>query len=300
MSPVIVALGIYACADDASSDALTDTGATPSPTQPDATVEPHDSAPPTSVMRLAHLARGSEPIDFCWKTQGAGSFEGPILGGGVVIADAGDADAGTPSLSYRDVSRYVELASSGTLTIAIVPAGAPCGQSLVTGDVTLDPGKLSTVMFSGIAGSDAGDQLAVTSFVDDHGTDPQHASVRIIHAALGPNAVPIAVRASAGDTIDLAAVVEPRKAGSASTTVNALGYATIAPVPNPASIAVAPIAITDSGPTPGWQSTATTLDLHGNTVHTGFVLAGENAPYEVLWCADTSTLGELGACLLVK
>lgn len=316
--PPLLALAAYACSDDASDGSITDTDNPPAPTLPDATVLPSDSGSPKSIMRLAHLATGLdiEKVDFCWKSAGSGSFEGPVLGAGVVVgddagqdagddadldaevADAGDASVGA-TLAYREVSRYVTLDGSGPLTLAVVPAGRPCGASMIVADVTLDPGKLNTVMLAGSATSDAGDALGVTAFTDDRTTIPTSARVRVIHAALGPDAVPIAVRASSGITVDLAARVEPRHTGTASTTVDAFGYATIAPLPSPATIAVSPAEASDGG-TPGWQSMPAPLDLRGESLHTAFVLTGEGAPYEVLWCTDTSTSGDNTTCVLLK
>ena len=306
----VVVLAAYACGSDAGGDSLVDTGGSGPTTLVDASVTPHDAGPPKSIMRLAHLASDVAPIDFCWQTARAGTFEGPMLGGQFSIdagddaeaGDAGDAgdDGGTLGLGYREVSRYVTLEGSGPLTIAIVPAGKPCGASLVVADVTLDPGKLTTVMLSGSQGSDAGDQLALGSFTDDRTTTRESARVRIIHAALGPDAVPIAVRASSGTTVDLAARVEPRKATTPSDVIDGLGYATVSPLPSPATISVSPAAAGEAGAAPGWQSMGANLDLHGDSLHTGFVLNGEGTPYQVLWCSDTTTTGDRTSCSILR
>ena len=305
---------------------------------PDAAVGPRDSAAPATTMRLAHVAPGLGPVDFCYRTASSSSFEGPVLNGGIGTikrdagADGGDADApadagepdddagdaggdaGTASVGYRTVSRYLTLGASGPLTIALVAPGATsCATPLLSADVTLDPGKLSTVAIVGHPGDDAGDaQVAMVAFIDDRTTVPDQARVRMVHAALGtPSGRAasslLAVRASGATTLTLAELIEPKKAAAPSATVpvDSLGYATIPPLPAPAQLVVGAAA----GGTPpagdaavdSWVSSAGELDLRGGSLHTGFVLSSdEQHPYEVLWCTDTALAGERTLCTLVR
>jgi hypothetical protein len=233
--------------------------------------------------------------------------------------DDGGADGGAASVGYRTVSRYLTLDASGPLTIALIAPGATsCATPLFTADVTLDPGKLSTVAIVGLSDTDAsGSALSLVAFTDDRETKPAMTRVRMIHAALGgpggrAASGALSVRASSSQTVTVADHVDPKKAGapSAVVPVDSLGYATLAPVPSPAQLAVgaADIAPADMGGPPAtdassdsWVSQASELDLNGSTLHTGFILTGgDQQPFEVLWCTDTSTTGDLTTCTLVK
>ena len=307
---------------------------------PDAAVGPSDGEAPGTTMRLAHVASTLGLVDFCYRMANTSSFEGPVLGGGLggvgrdgAADDGGDAgtggdldasaaddggDAGAPdggaaSVGYRTVSRYLTLQAAGPLTIALVAPGATsCATPLFTADVTLDPGKLATVAIVGGPAADGGDpELSLVAFIDDRMTVPSKARVRMIHAALGTAArAPagaLAVRASAAQTVTIAERVEPKKAAapSESVPVDSLGYATIAPVPSPAQLAVGPAPNTPPAGADvsldSWVSLAGELRLVGASLHTGFVLSGDgNQPFEVLWCTDTSTSGDRTTCELVR
>ena len=313
-------------------------------TLPDAAVGPSDAQSAATTMRLAHVAPDLGPVDFCYRMAKTSSFQGPVLGGGLGattldagtagdggdassanldagITDAGITDAGTSdedggaaSVGYRTVSRYLTLEASGPLTIALIAQGATsCAAPLFTADVTLDPGKLSTVAIVGVRGADAGDApLSLAAFTDDRTTTTAMARVRMIHAALGvpggrDAAGALAVRAASAQTVTIAERVEPKKAGapSAAVPVDSLGYATLAPVPSPAHLAVGAATMTGPATTDAasdsWVSQAAPLDLRGGSLHTGFVLTGqEQQPFEVLWCTDTSTSGDRTTCALVR
>ena len=305
---------------------------------PDAGVVGSDTGEPATTMRLAHVASDLGPVDFCYRRAKTTSFEGPVLGGGLGIGtkdaaagdaddsgsaafdasddaatDGGDAGSGPASVTYRTVSKYLQLDASGPLQIALVAPGATsCATPLFIADVTLDPGKLSTVAIVGRQDGDAGNtQLALVAFTDDRMTTPEKARVRMIHAASGKSAGreasgALAARAAAGaQTVTIAERVEPKKAASPSAMapVDTLGYATVVPIPSPAQLAVGPAAT----PAPGgdasadsWVSAAGVLGLTGGSLHTGFILTGDNDPFEVLWCTDTSTSGERTTCALVR
>jgi hypothetical protein len=303
---------------------------------PEAAVGKSDAGTPATTMRLAHVAAELGPVDFCYRTAKASSFEGPVLGGGLGTvkhdggAEAGTGDAGEPSdggpvdasggdagvaaIGYRTVSRYLTLEASGTLTIILVAPGATsCTTPLLTANVTLDPGKLATVAIVGrsdVDGSAAA--LGLVAFIDDRTLTADKARVRMIHAAFGaprgdaatpdpPTA--LAVRAVGAAAITIAERIEPKKAGSPSAIVpvDALGYATIAPLPSPAQLAVGAAADTKSDAAiDSWVSEAGELGLVGSSLHTGFVLTGTEKPFEVLWCTDTSTSGDRTTCSLVR
>ena len=226
--------------------------------------------------------------------------------------DEAGADGGAPRVGYRTVSRYLTLAASGPLTIALVaPGSTSCATPLFTADVTLDPGKLVDGRpSSGRTGADGGTGvLALVAFIDDRMTMPAKARVRMVHAALGTEtrapAGSLSVRASGSQTVTLAESVEPKKAASpsAAVPVDSLGYATIEPVPSPAQLAVGAAAspTASDASSDSWVSQAGALDLRGGSLHTGFVLSGgDDQPFEVLWCTDTSTTGDATTCTLVR
>ena len=305
-------------------------------TLPEAGVGRSDADAPATTMRLAHVAADLGPVDFCYRAAKGTSFEGPVLGGGIgdpkrdggaeagaddsgprgdATAD-GDGDGGggggggASAVSYRSVSRYLTLGATGPLTIALVaPGSTSCASPLFTADVTLDPGKLATVAIVGLSAPDAGvADRALVAFIDDRTTVADKARVRMINAAFGTAAAPtsasLAVRAASGQTITLAPRVEPRKAGTLTGTipVDALGYATVDALPSPAQLAVGGAADTNADAAVySWVSSAGELRLQGGSLHTGFVLTGEDGkPFEVLWCTDTSTSGELTTCERVR
>ncbi len=331
-----------ACGDGAgSSDGGGNDGDGGSSGLSDAAVGPSDAAAPATTMRLAHVAEDLGPVDFCYRMAKTSSFEGPVLGGGLggnTAGDAGKADGGDASptadpldagdassgdsgdagadggaarVGYGTVSRYLTLSASGPLTIALVaPGSTSCATPLFTADVTLDPGKLSTVAIVGRTAADAGDgALALVAFIDDRMTTPAKARVRMINAALGTEsrapAAALSVRASGSQTVTVAESIEPKKAASPSATVpvDSLGYATIAPLPAPARLAVGAAAspMASDASSDSWVSLPGSLDLRGGSLHTGFVLSGrDQPPFEVLWCTDTSTTGDATTCMIVR
>jgi hypothetical protein len=244
---------------------------------------------------------------------------------GAAASDAGEVDAAAvpslPSLAYGEVTKYLVLQSSGPMTIAIVVGGATsCASPIAKGDVTLDPGKLSTVAVFSRPADGGAPALEVAAFTDDRTTATETARVRVIHAALGTSAAQaesaLAVRASAAKTTVLADRVEPRHAATPSeaVSVDALGYVTTAPIPPPATIAVGP-APTDGGAGfEPWLSKPYDLGLTGGSLHTAFIMNGAAVPaptaadaatarkasFRLLWCADTTTQGDRTTCGWVR
>ncbi|CAN5770550.1 hypothetical protein BH11MYX4_BH11MYX4_10480 [soil metagenome] len=330
LSLALASAGVYAlaCGEDASGGGGGggNGGDGGGGTLPEAAVGKTDADAPATTMRLAHVAADLGPVEFCYRAARSTSFEGPVLGGGIgdPKRDGGDdgggavsdasldaADAGASAVGYRTVSRYLTLGAAGPLTLALVaPGSTSCASPLLFAYVTLDPGKLATVAIVGLGAGDGGAaECGLVAFIDDRTTVPSEARVRMVNAAFGTAAAPttpvaLAVRAVGAQTITLAERVEPKKAGSPSTAVpvDALGYATIGPLPSPAQLAVGAAADTktDAG-VDSWVSTAGELHLQGGSLHTGFVLTGEDAkPFEVLWCTDTSTSGDRTTCELVR
>lgn len=309
----LAALAAQACAEGNTPGARDGTSRGDGPSGvPDAGVSGGDAGAARATMRLAHLAHDLGAVDFCWRDAKAASFEGPALargsggkkdggddaGDAAAAPDASDGGSG-PAPTYASASTYRTLDVAGPLTIAIVEAGASsCASPVFVGDVTLDPGKLSTVAVLGRRGSDAGDALGLVAYTDDRHTEAQKARVRVVHAALAGTAAPIAVRAVGASAALITERVEPKRSSTASATipVDVLGYATIAPIPPPASLTITPAAGEDGGAS--WQSASGDLGLAGGSLHTAFVLTG--APYEILWCADTNTSGETVDCRIVR
>lgn len=325
-APVVLARAALACGDGGPpNDVFSDDAAAP-PSPIEAGFGGNEAAVPSGTIRFAHLADGVGPIDFCYRAAGTANFVGPVISGGGAHADAGagdaaadgDADAeagpnvfddaGAPAVAPRAVTAYLTLAAAGSVRIAIVARGAAsCTDRIVETDVTLDPGKLVTVALLGSgAVYDAGNldevrALGLVAFTDDRSTIADKARVRVVHAALAGTLPSLAVRAVGAIAVPLADVVAPRHAASASATipVDALGYATAAPLASPAAIGVDPVADADGGGA-SWQSAPADLGLSGGSLHTAFVVTGTSAPYAVLWCTDTSLTGDQTTCALLK
>jgi hypothetical protein len=311
-----------ACALSGDVSSFVDDDAGRSLDRRDAFAPNEDGGASFGTVRLAHLAPDLGRIDFCYAAHSS-SFDGPILHGGGSVADAAapdananadaaadaadtlpdasDADAAAiAGMVYGAVTKYFTLHATGTITVAIVRAGVTsCANPIARGTVTLDPGKLSTIALFGSASvqADAGDSggPALVAFIDDRTTKPDRARVRMIHAA---KAEALTVRA---ESTAIAERLEPRKTASPaqSIPVDELGFATIAPVAPPAALAVARLPL-DPLDASFWQSAPMDLDLRGDSLHTGFVLDGPDAGFEVLWCADRTTTAELTACIRVR
>lgn len=321
----VVAAGVAACSSelaDGKLDGLSDASA-PAPPFDSGGLD-DDAAAPQTGMRVAHLAPDVGRIDFCLAAARTASFEGPVLGAGngSVKKDAGtdaDADAASTSasdagdelsLGFEEMTSYLTLDITGPLTIAIVAAGAgSCANPIVVDDVTLDPGKLSTVVLMGVGDQDGGASgLRVAAFTDDTQVVAASARARMIHAALAPLGnvaqTSLAVSLTSGATGSLADRVEPRRASSpsASVPIDVLGYAKIAPVAAPAKLSVSALADggSDAAATSVWQGPSKDLDLTGGSVHTGFMVTTKAGAFEVVWCADKTMTNTRTACVVVK
>jgi hypothetical protein len=283
-------------------------------------------------MRLVHLSPDLGPIDFCWRLSGAATFNGPMLGpfadggagggdagstdtgsdgaaGDATLADSGASDSSTASdgglhaFDFGSMSGDVTLPAAGTLDIALVSAWQQtCGQPLLVGQVTLDAGKHATVAVMGLARVDAAAQqaLSLTSFTDDTTADAQNARVRMIHAALGwsdGSGPAPALDARVGQML-VAAQIDPRHASAASSTppVDALGYATLAPVTSYRMLHLD--SLPDAGPAT-WSTPNVDLQLLAGSMHTGFVVGHPQGALGVLWCSEAKTSGATAMCGLL-
>ncbi len=134
--------GAGACTgDDHATDASDDRyGIRPTPDSggDDAATDGGPAA--TATMRLAHLSPDLPPIDFCWRTSGAATYNGPVLGGrsdaGAQDAAAGDAwpDAADATLDSQggDADATVEdgaAADAGGYDADAAPSDASDAQT---------------------------------------------------------------------------------------------------------------------------------------------------------------------------
>jgi hypothetical protein len=101
-----------------------------------------------ATMRLAHLSPGLPPIDFCWRSTGAATYNGPVLGApaDAGVADAaGDADATLEAgddASGDDASGNYDASDAGMAADAEAGTGPPDGgiAALSFGHMTGDIG----------------------------------------------------------------------------------------------------------------------------------------------------------------
>jgi hypothetical protein len=233
----------------------------------------------------------------------AGELDGMATDGG------GTAGATGAGLSPLAVSRYIELPSAGTFDFAIVRAGSgSCGTPYFTQQVTLDAGKMTTVVLtlapgpapnSGVdaSGFQGGMPLGLLSFTDEPDVLSSAARMRFINVARLPNSSVAGVALSVG-VVDwtgmlwpLASVVNPDSVASPSSippVVDELGYhqgLAVDTVGGQDRDAVRVGTIGDSAAL-SWTSDRVQLDLSPASVHTGFILAGTAGQFAVLWCDD--------------
>jgi hypothetical protein len=251
---------------------------------------------------------------------------------GVGAVDAGRSDGaaaeagetGNPSaqgLAPLTLSRPIYLRPAGTFEVAVVQGGVgSCASPYLTQQVTLDPGKSTTVVLTrgsgatpdsglsatdGGSGSSEGVPLSLLSFTDEPGATFAAARTRFINVASLPGsdaggaALSVAVVDGLDETglLPLASVVDPGSAASPSSTppvVDALGYHDGLAIDPPSlsgmviSRRAFRLARIGSPAAFAWTSSKEQLDLSVASVHTGFILAGEEdaGAFAVLWCDD--------------
>lgn len=266
-------------ASDAGRDASADEDAADATEPPDATLE---AGAPAEGGAVDATADGTSRND-------AGDAAGP--------SDAALSDAATPQppVAFGSMSAAVTLPTSGTLDIALVPAGRLSCGSQVAGTVTLDAGKISTVAVMGLAGAEAGSDSALTlvAFTDEL-SDASVAKVRFVHAALGwPDASSgpapsLSVRAG---SVVLAPEVDPRHVTTQTTMppVDPLGFASVMPVSGETVLTLS--ALGDAGTARAWSTGFVGIDALPGTVHTGFVVSLRAGALGVAWCGVGPTVG---------
>jgi hypothetical protein len=322
---------VAACSPAAETVKEPEPDRTPSPPPSTTTTGASDagsSERAAATFRVAHLAAGIGPIDFCYRAPGTEAYEGPVLGTWTESRDAGkswirdassadaqddadDADAPSDAAPIEDaasidpsalapleVTSYLSSRASGTFVFAIVAAGSPsCKAPLLEGSVTLDAGKRATILVVAGAWLDAAASPdGIIALTDDAMVDPSGARLRLVHAAPG---VP-ALRASlafAGAPIALADAIEPGHAATeslASPRVDALGYHVEPPIASLVSLHLEPKAGGDA-----WMSAPADLGLRTATNHTGFIVGDGASPRAIVWCDDTEVTGKKTRCAIV-
>ena len=283
-----------------------------------------DSGVPSGTLRLVHAAPGLPAIDFCTRSGPQDLFVGPVLGrdrprdGGsdaprpdgatspdASIDDAGAQDAWAPQDAQADAqaslgvapssaSQYVSVEGSGTLEVAIVPAGTgSCGQPLALGQVTLEPGRLKTVVVYGLP-QDAGRAAGVAAFDDAPEVTPNRAKIRLIHASAGPlPRLTATLYSTLTTTLGTLDPLGPLRAETDASQVDDLGYANVDPRPPPTTLGLREA----ESATPKLTQPAD-LGLTGGSLHTGFVVRNQTAT-SLLYCNDVSTDGPRTQCVVL-
>lgn len=264
-----------------------------------------------TTFRVANLSPDLGPIDVCVRLAPS-DWVGPIFG---QETDA----SGQGAIAFPSVSGYTSVNGSGAFDIALVAAGAlSCGQARAIGHVTLDAGKLSTVVVMGLDRGDAAapNALTISAFTDDPSTTTAQARSRLIHGALGDVVNPSgtgalsATRTNAGaPSIPLAAFIAPGHAATpsgASPVVDALGYNDSDPSAGASSLGLDGVDAADAGSRAedasadaaafSWRSATTTFPMPAGSLHTGFVTSDGMGGVALLWCDDA--LATPGACTL--
>ncbi len=216
-----------------------------------------------------------------------------------VASEAGDAAPGDPPLAPFTVTTYAGVKGAGTFELAIVAAGAgTCQHPLRTGQVTLDPGKLTTVVLSERAVADGGPPLVLLSLTDNPVVTGDRARVRVVHAALGtPQQAALddlSVSVAGGTNPVVAAVVSPggvTRARIGGPIVDPFGYADVPPVAPLAALRVSELR--EGGVT--WTSAFVDPGLSAAAIQTAYV-AQSGAGLVVVLCDDKATVGRRTSC----
>lgn len=319
----VAAEGVVSCGSSGEPPTLIVGGDGGTTAQPkDATPSAKADGAARGTLRLVHVAEGLPAIDFCTRSGEADLFDGPVLGrdrprdagaprpdgatsDAMALMDAeprdgalADAsDAGASGVVPTSASQYVSVEGSGTIELVVVPAGqGSCGQPLARGRITLDPGRLKTVVVHAIE-SDGGVTAGVTAYDDTSDVVPQRASLRLVYAS-SPGA-PLRATLYGSLTTQLGRL-EPLgvlRAEADASVVDTLGYASVDPRPAPATLGVAEATTTDAA-LPAAATSGADLGLSGGSVHTGF-LVRRGAASSLLYCNDFATDGPRTQCTVL-
>lgn len=276
---------------DAGGDGPADTGADVAESDAEAQ-EAGDGAAPGDAGARASDA-GLDASDAGEASQGDAASDAGVAGGGQ-LADGGAA----MRVDFGQASEVVTLPAIGTLDIALVaPYQLSCASPRFIGRVTLDPGKVATVVVMGEKGVEAGGSaLQIKAFIDD--PPGKAAQVRVIHTALGgPGEPPSPALGVEAAGVPLAPEVEPGQASAASTSpsVDTLGYAPTPVLPGPA-----PIEITTLGDAAArtWTTPFFDQGLLAGTSHTAFVVTLAAGSLGIVWCEDAFVASPAAPCLI--
>lgn len=274
------------------------------------------------TLRLVHVAEGLPSIDFCTRSGEADLFDGPVLGrdrprdAGVARPDgaatdaiafvdaeprdgalADASDAGGSGVVPMSASQYVSVEGSGTLELVVVPAGqGSCGQPLARGRITLDPGRLKTVVVHALE-SDGGAAAGVVAYDDTGDVVPQRASLRLVYASSPGSPLRATLYGSLTTQLGRLEPLGVLRAEADASTVDTLGYASIDPRPAPATLGIAETTTTDAA-LPAVATSGADLGLSGGSVHTGF-LVRRGAASSLLYCNDFATDGPRTQCAVL-
>jgi hypothetical protein len=318
----LAAQGVVSCGSSGEPRTVIVGGDGGTTTQPkDATPSPKADGAARGTLRLVHLAEGLPAIDFCTRSGEADLFDGPVLGrdrprdAGSArpdgsMADAGTAldaeptdgavtdasDAGSAGVVPTSASQYVSVDGSGTIELAIVPAGqGSCGQPLARGRITLDPGRLKTVIVHSAA-SEGGVSAGVVAYDDTTDVTPQRASLRLVYASSTGASLRATLYGSLTTQLGRLEPLGVLRAEADASVVDSLGYASVDPRPAPATLGIAEATATDAE-LPSATSGAD-LGLAGGSVHTGF-LVRRGAESSLLYCNDFATDGPRTQCTVL-
>lgn len=211
-------------------------------------------------------------------------------------------DAGSPvQVAFGSISPFEVLPVAGTLDLALIaPNQLSCGQPRFVGQVTLDPGKITTVAVMGLLEADAGAEsaLQMKAFTDEP-IGGQGAQLRFIHAALGWRGPPGGEGPAPALSVEVAGVLvvpalAPTEVAAPSTAppIDPLGYADVPPVP-----AFAPIELFTQGDAAPhtWTTPFFEPGLLPGTTHTAFVVSLGAGALGIAWCG-VAQLGALPPC----
>jgi hypothetical protein len=282
VGPVLTGASDAGAAPDAAADATVDAA-------------PADGAVPDAGDAGAIVDAGPDARDAAAVDAGG---DAGLDAGLDATADAGDAATGDPLAPFA-VTTYVGVKGSGTFEIAIVAAGAgTCQSPLRTGQVTLDPGKLTTVVVAERSVVDAGPATVLLSLTDNPVVAEDRVRARVVHAAFGTaqQAAPgdLSVAVAGGTSPVVAAAVSPggvTRARVDGPPVDPFGYAEIPPVASLAAIRVTELR--EGGVT--WTSAFVDLGLAPSSIKTAYIAQAE-ANVVLVLCDDKATAGRRTAC----
>ena len=166
--------------------------------------------------------------------------------------------------------------------------------SLALGQVTLEPGRLKTVVVYGLP-PDAGRSAGVAAFDDAPDVTPDRAKIRLIYATSGP--LPRLTATLYSTLTTTLGTLEPLgalRAESDAAQVDQLGYANVDPRPPPTTLGLRQA----ESATPD-VTQPEDLGITGGSLHTGFIVRTSTS-LSLVYCNDVSTDGPRTQCVVVS